>query len=807
MSTIANANEKIFQAVYYGSVYEALEARSFSHADLLKWLATAKFEERTQVAYKAVTDVIHPNQQYMEDGMHFLASAPRFFTMATALGMEAHTPVKMGAPPIKNNTIIVALRDTLAQGYNNKATLDLMRLIISGSGNDNYVQSHIATCYRARTFPHTRMSPTDVNRALLESDWTKKLRYNVELPGLILARVAGLQKSAPIYYAEIAYKLYHGVVAKLHKDKLLSNLSREQLVTFNTFFPNVIDPRILAYSEGAYLIALLGNDVAGYVLGFPIHEFIPDEDQINTALTQLTQMGREPYAQHISAYALKLQVPLTPFPFPDATFKNEEDVMMEEITHYSPFDVVSFRSGNHIFRFTRCEFAQMVEKKKNPWTNEWLPPSVLATVQARHSIAKELGLPPCRTVLEMLERAEGGKLFQPDEETQQAQVNPLPQGDVYAAFGQAYMPWIPRAPSPRAPSPSVVNRPPQMRSFAGSGSLDQIMGNVANGDFMAAIQQIMGEVNQAEQADQAPAEDDVPDLEEDEESEESESEEDGEDEESEESDSEESEEDGESEESDSEEGEAFDVNAALRRMSQFGQEYLNSPSSDITPEAFMGGLMQSILQARHDAVQAQGRAIRRAAHEALSAGADLEPAASTPATQLADQISSRREQALRISANSVAGFTGSYLPDAIFDSDDSVIVGTVQPATGAFVERWAQEQHNIQAANRNGSVFARTQGHAQLPSPDPSPSPQSAATHILAEAEAARRSRTRVDPDVPRTVTQSRAGDEEPGEQPILPLLERVDSFQLLDFQSLYPSFTSSDSHIPPEDDHIGDVD
>jgi hypothetical protein len=445
MSTVTTLNERIYQAVHYGSVYEALEVQVFTHAELLRWIPTALFGERTQIAYKAVTDQIHPNDQYLDDGVHFLISAPQFLAMAVSLGMKPNTMAKLGAKVCDDNSVLAALRTHLVNGYGTQSVVELTRLIVTGAGREPYVQSRLSTCYRCRNFVYSRLSPSEINYALLESDWTKKLRYNVALAPLILARVAGLQKVAPIYYAEVGYKLYHAVAIKLHKDKLLMNLSQDELKTFNTFFPGIIDARILTYCEGAYRIALLGNDIAGYVLGFPIHEFIPDDEQIAVALDQFTVLGREAYAQHIAKYALQLHVVPTPFSFADPTFKNDEDVLTEAIVNYSPFDVVSFRSGSHIFRFTRCEFAQMVEKKKNIWTNEWLPPSVLSTVKARHSMAKALGLPPCRTVVEMLERAEKGTLFSTDEpET-------LSQPMFNNLFDEVRLPlhaWSPRAPPP-----------------------------------------------------------------------------------------------------------------------------------------------------------------------------------------------------------------------------------------------------------------------------------------------------------------------------------------------------------------------
>jgi hypothetical protein len=67
-----------------------------------------------------------------------------------------------------------------------------------------------------------------------------------------------------------------------------------------------------------------------------------------------------------------------------------------------------------MYRFTRAEFPELVKSKKNPWTNDWFPPTILASIMARNEAAKELGLPPARPLAEMLERIEKDKFFEVD---------------------------------------------------------------------------------------------------------------------------------------------------------------------------------------------------------------------------------------------------------------------------------------------------------------------------------------------------------------------------------------------------------
>lgn len=414
-SFLPSETEKIWQSVMVGSVFLALESNFFTPEALLKWLSTADYNERTQIAYKAVCVKINPNDQYLEDTFHFLTKKPQYASIAFGCGLNDLIADQRVENSIDYNPIIAHIQDTLTEFLNKAELRRFSALILAGQGTAQYLESKLATCYRARNFPHLRITANEINIGLVEADWIGKLRYNDELPKLILRRVARLHEEAPIYYAGVAYKAYHNVAVKINKDKLFTQLTRDELATFDSFFPEIIDRKILGYTHLAYKIALLGNDVAGYVLGFPVQNMIPSEEQIHSAIQYLTENGAEAYSKFISQYIETTYLPSSPFPTGDATYSNDQDVMMEDHNNYVPFDVIAYRVGNHIYRFTRPEFDKLVESKKNHWTNEWLPPTVLSSIKSRAEACKELGLPPARPLIEMLERIEKGSLFEQEE--------------------------------------------------------------------------------------------------------------------------------------------------------------------------------------------------------------------------------------------------------------------------------------------------------------------------------------------------------------------------------------------------------
>jgi hypothetical protein len=176
----------------------------------------------------------------------------------------------------------------------------------------------------------------------------------------------------------------------------------------------MVDSRIFSYDDLSYKIAVLGNDIAGYVLGFPIQSMIPNDAQIHSALSLLIQIGREKYIEQVQSKLRASYIPILPIPEEPPTFANSTDVLMEEIESYVPFDVIGYQDGIYMYRFSRAEFDRLAESKKNPWTNNWLPPTVLSTIRTRVEASTELKLPAACPMMELFDRVEQGTLFASD---------------------------------------------------------------------------------------------------------------------------------------------------------------------------------------------------------------------------------------------------------------------------------------------------------------------------------------------------------------------------------------------------------
>jgi hypothetical protein len=359
--------------VHNGSIFLALQEQYIQPHDLLIWLKSQNVTYFMLTAYKALCLHLHPDQHYI-DNVHFLTMQPKYIPIAEYYGFNTEIYFPDRVIPETCPTDI----DTVLYGRQSEA---LVRMSI--------LAHH---CPAIREY-----SGHDYNKRLVPVDWFSRFRYNERLPKLILDRIAKIKDTD--YYLKVVRKHYSDVVAKLNVSKLFAQTSREELALLHSYFPEIINPRVLSYSDLGYKLFNLSNEVAGYLLGFPIQHMIPNDEQIHLSITKLDEESLDSYCDFIKDYVNKTYCFNTPL------FKlaNETDVYyIDQIDEFSPFDVVSYQDDEHLYRFSRNEFAGLIQSQKNPYTNLWLPTHVLATIKARLFIATTLDLPPCKPLKELL---------------------------------------------------------------------------------------------------------------------------------------------------------------------------------------------------------------------------------------------------------------------------------------------------------------------------------------------------------------------------------------------------------------------
>jgi len=413
-------NNKYTQAVRYGSVELALTENFVTVEGLLEWLAICENIDYTiDLAYNAICKRLGPNLHYLNDGVHILAKMPKLALIALVYGLNPAIADRKGEGGAGLWTYLLPNMAEM------KVSLKLQQkcmLLRKGLGSNSFLRKNLVLLYGAGFRPEIPgLSNDQINEALLTVDRTDKLRSSGKLAKHVLVRVSYLQQFAPNYYAEVAYKHYHKIALFLHKEKLLTNLTKEDMRSFDNFFQGIIDKRLLTYDNLCYNIANMTPDIAGYVLGFPVQDFVPNEEQIHDAIQLLQGLGKDGYCEHIKQLNKTYRFPVGPFTDIQADLVNEQDVFGEDIENYVAFDIVAFRDSKHIYRFTRLEFKQILDSKKNPYTNSWLPASVLNLIKSRVMTARDLGLPVARTLKEHLDCLEKGTFLISAQESQKEQ--------------------------------------------------------------------------------------------------------------------------------------------------------------------------------------------------------------------------------------------------------------------------------------------------------------------------------------------------------------------------------------------------
>lgn len=432
MPAMISTETKICETLNHGSVPAALKANFFTPLELLNYLATISDETlnlklRFQ-AYACVRDVLKPEQQFLSDGKHFLIVKPEYVSAFLGIfnpKLLASIPAHVDEPEstiFASEPVRKVIHEFSTDPGLRKFVTDILGNFLNSEGmftsgtfdmKPDIVMNSIKIRSAPEIFFRELLKPDTYNGFMVLGDWTDNLYMNTKLVDFVLKRARKLTEKAPLYYARVAYPMYHKVLTELNKRQLL-RLSQEDLAAVNKLFPNIIDARILALTDEAFKIFDLGPESAAYVLGFPIQNGTPSADEIFAALDKLQQLGVSGYAETLKAYVQSTYAPCTPLFAPtDHKFKylNDTDVFLEYIHDYVPFDIVSYTIGGFVYCFTRPEFKNLLTTGKNSWTNQELPVGILATMRARLSAAKALGLPKSQIFTDLV-----SSILKPDSE-------------------------------------------------------------------------------------------------------------------------------------------------------------------------------------------------------------------------------------------------------------------------------------------------------------------------------------------------------------------------------------------------------
>ena len=407
------------EIIRYGSVYYAIRNGWATAQKILERLTRLPVSDETLIAYYHVCKKIDLIEQRVS-GEHFLTLVddPGYFAVYVFSKGQVPFPGLTSEQSVAqiNSNLAISLhklhndQDFKAKMYAicNKfesiplyqITDDLLPLIVKS-------QSTTFSPYVA-TLKQEKQAKAFFQADELQSITRMKLENKLSLG---LERALLLKERATRYWEQFQLPLYEKFVIDLIKTGDVGKLTDDELDLLPKVFPGVFDGTFEILNEISRKIFLLPTVVQHYVLGLPINDGIL-KDQVKEALIEISARGEKEYIDRINEHQTCFSTPEYPFTTRAETVRNTEDVLGESIFSYSPFDIVSYLSGNNRYFFVRREFENLLKTKKNHWTQEELPEGVLAEIEKREEMAKLLNLPPSGTIFDFLTRIENDTLYQ-----------------------------------------------------------------------------------------------------------------------------------------------------------------------------------------------------------------------------------------------------------------------------------------------------------------------------------------------------------------------------------------------------------
>lgn len=408
--------EKVEQVLKYGSIYQSFIQEFIDPNDVLLYLLDQEVTIRTMVAYYFVckfseTQVLKSDDPEIND-RHFmeLNQSIQYIAIYTIYDYSDSVPMNV-------NLLIERKKSSMWNMMMNPQFSRQIYNICGKNVNDDITAEDISLAVLSRNMEVLLKNDITIQN-WVSDDMVSMIDPEDVLDNfnLILTRIKFLQEFAPLYWDDVAQPSYSKLMDKSNITPE-SPISWKDLQSLQSFFPSVTFD---IGSELRFNIGKLSTIVQAYILGFPIHLYIPTTEQIQQTLNSLDELGVKEYAKTVYDRNRKwLEGDIYPG-HPAPAIVNEQDVLGNSVFKYSPFDIVKYYDDSRIYLFSRQEFDNLVKTRKNHWTNNELHGLTTLSLKTRSLMAYHGRLPKSQTLSKLLRMAEKGDLCQV-ENTQNSQ--------------------------------------------------------------------------------------------------------------------------------------------------------------------------------------------------------------------------------------------------------------------------------------------------------------------------------------------------------------------------------------------------
>jgi hypothetical protein len=403
------------EAILFGSLYEALFSKFVNIEDVLEYLLKTEKDEdkdedeniRKMIAYRIVS--IFSKEQKVK-GSHFINLTENKDYVGIYI-LSYPTILTISGGNEDENLKIVEKAQRFFPGLIKNGNVSRFFQIIFEIGSKRVIQTFedalIASVSRCIT-----SLPNFLNyyKTFLLADYLEPLEHvpSDKYAFDLIERAIFLKEKAPLYWNYVGYPLYSKFVEKKFKNP---KFDKKLIEIYDKIFPNLFSDDVKNRSQ--IVIKLLQYDryVQAYLLGFPIHEYTPNEQNIKKALNKLQEIGIEKYCQEVIKNNLEFYFGKV------AKIMNQQNVNFDDIKEFNSFDVIFYYIDSNdsetkkVFLFSRPEFKNLIKDKKNFYTNEKLPEEIRLQIKSRIKIADKYKLPESETLYDLLTNLETNKLI------------------------------------------------------------------------------------------------------------------------------------------------------------------------------------------------------------------------------------------------------------------------------------------------------------------------------------------------------------------------------------------------------------
>lgn len=424
----SDIEEKVKQTIRYGSPYEALITGFVQCEDILNYLLNVDVGLREMVAYRAVCQfsreqIVRNNSKHNDKPFVIVTEHDEYVGI---YNLSVNT--FFGRTDQESINIAKRTQKVWPRLMNNNAFSRSIHLICDSSDLKNIKLDEQWLIIAARS----KKCISSIQRKINPNMWLNgdylDILDNIEYElyeNDLLNRCKMLKEFAPLYWENVAKKLYQTLV---FKNINLEKIRKDLIKKYGELFPEIIPEKYTNMSDLVYNLKELSDVRQAYVLGYPIHLYIPSREILDKTIEMVDKIGIDNYAKIIedkNKQSMNNHVDMiSPVCSDKIIISNEEDVLMENIYSYNSFDVVRYyvdNSGqnngqknvnNHVYYFTRPEYPELITKKKNLWTNKLMPISVLTEINSRLEMSMLYKLPKSMGIKDLLRHVNEGTLYE-----------------------------------------------------------------------------------------------------------------------------------------------------------------------------------------------------------------------------------------------------------------------------------------------------------------------------------------------------------------------------------------------------------